>query len=415
MRDPLKIFKSNALSDVADDQSLYPNNEIDAKSNGQGGPSPDSRNESTPSEPLQSLERAVQDNDGSDDSWELQLDPTESRKVSEKVESNSYNLPSAVQFPVLPLSRSPEQSPSVQRNPNQLRIKNVLAAERKLFDKKLFEKEKIIVTLRQDYAAINKTLDDIQKEKSSLLELTKSLQSENQIFKDRNARLLEEVSASREMIRTLREEMTSLRDTSQSYKFRETIVELEKQNEQRNAELLFERDRNSNLLDVEKKSRALNFALENEVQRLKEQNAGLRLDNDKIREYIITKEKELQQAFEDEDYYIECLEELKSDVELWSAKQGKSRASELSTSQELQLLELLAALGPCGKNSVELFESNHFFQKWHSRPRWRIQLLRHVLAVGLFDQIFEPFVAGIPPESLSQFLGIFVISHGSLL
>jgi len=56
-------------------------------------------------------------------------------------------------------------------------------------------------------------------------------------------------------------------------------------------------------------------------------------------------------------------------------------------------LKYLAASGPCGKQSSDFL--NREFKGLYSNTRSRIPLLRHVCAVILYDEIFEPFAAGL--------------------
>ena len=94
-------------------------------------------------------------------------------------------------------------------------------------------------------------------------------------------------------------------------------------------------------------------------------------------------------------------------------KHSKSSAAiELSQSQEIELLKLLLNFGKSGKKSAEFLKTApKLFQNLYANTRSRILLIRHIVAVFLIDQVFEPFAAGLP-SSLSQAIGSLVISHG---
>ena len=142
---------------------------------------------------------------------------------------------------------------------------------------------------------------------------------------------------------------------------------------------------------------------------------ALRSDNDELRKYIAQKEAEQQHSLRNEQYYIQQFEELKSIMEMWTVKHSKSSAgNDLSQSTEIEVLKLLASFGKSGKTSAEFLTQNqHLFQRLYANIRSRIPLLRHIAAVFLFDQVFEPFAAGLP-SSLSQELGSLLVSHGLL-
>ena len=89
--------------------------------------------------------------------------------------------------------------------------------------------------------------------------------------------------------------------------------------------------------------------------------AALRHDNDEIRSYVLRMESDLQPV-RDEDYYIQLFEEIKSEVEMWSAKHGKSNAgATLSQEQEDQLLDTTRSFRKFRESVCGISESNPQF------------------------------------------------------
>src|SRR5271156_6533503 len=78
---------------------------------------------------------------------------------------------------------------------------------------------------------------------------------------------------------------------------------------------------------------------------------------------------------------------------MWVAKRAKANAAEDSALNVDMVLKYLAASGPCGKQSSDFL--NREFKGLYSNTRSRIPLLRHVCAVILYDEIFEPFAVGL--------------------
>jgi len=79
--------------------------------------------------------------------------------------------------------------------------------------------------------------------------------------------------------------------------------------------------------------------------------------------------------------------------------------SEHHTNQKLpekchaNILDRISELGPHGRVSRALLESpNSSIEVFYASDALRNSLLRHVAALFLFDQVFEPFAFGISPE-----------------
>ena len=140
---------------------------------------------------------------------------------------------------------------------------------------------------------------------------------------------------------------------------------------------------------------------------------GLRSDNDALRKYIAQKGAEQQMHLRMSSITFNNSKNLKAIMEMWIVKHSKSSAEkELSQSQEIELLKLLPSFGKSGKASAEFLKNKStIVSKLVCKYPIRILLVRHIVAVLLIDQVFEPFASGLP-SSLSQAIGKLVMSHG---
>lgn len=146
-----------------------------------------------------------------------------------------------------------------------------------------------------------------------------------------------------------------------------------------------------------KRLEGLHAIAQQDKQRFKNENRLLRIDNEKLRAEIVTMGK-IQGPAKGEEYYIKRFDELKSDIESWAAKHSKlHRNEELSQVSEVELLKSLSELGRCGTMSCQSLKSKTYpIRKLYDYGPTRIGLIRHVVAVFLFDQVFEQFAPGVP-------------------
>jgi len=56
-------------------------------------------------------------------------------------------------------------------------------------------------------------------------------------------------------------------------------------------------------------------------------------------------------------------------------------------------------LGEHGERAAQYLSANNRMQKWYGAPRWRIPMVRHIVAAFLFAYAFQPFIVGLPAES----------------
>ena len=136
---------------------------------------------------------------------------------------------------------------------------------------------------------------------------------------------------------------------------------------------------------------------------LKEEVEFLRLDNERLRTYIATRESDLNPVHP-ENFYVQSFQALKGEIEMWIAKQAKANlTTPLLYEDEAKLLETLATLGFYSRASSEILRTQNLRKTWCTNAGLRIQLIRHIVAVFLFDQIFTSFAIGLSPE-LSEVL-----------
>lgn len=140
-----------------------------------------------------------------------------------------------------------------------------------------------------------------------------------------------------------------------------------------------------------------NACSQTEKQLLKDENAHLRKDNGQLRTYIVDMEKG-RGPLHDEEYYIQRFEELRGGIESWIAKHAKANSRQaLSEQAQVEVLGILAKLGPYGAISSRFLNAeSHDIQSLYGNRRSCIALIRHVVALFLFTEVFEQFAFGLP-------------------
>lgn len=157
-----------------------------------------------------------------------------------------------------------------------------------------------------------------------------------------------------------------------------------------------------------------NESTQNHNKALKKEVEFLRLDNEKLRTYIATRESDLN-PIHTENFYVQSFQALKGEIEMWIAKQSKvNPTTPLLDEDEAKLLETLATLGCYSTAPSEISRLRHVAKTWCTRTWSRIQLIRHIVAVFLFDQIFSSFAVGLSPElsEVPAWIDNHILSHG---
>jgi hypothetical protein len=317
------------------------------------------------------------------DSDQMHASETKNHEEGSSFKPFTHSLPSF--FPAPSQSASQSTGKATQRQPYNDRqgspikqavlwkapnlsshLKTAPATERENNEQGIKEQPQLLTLIRHDNATLEKENITLARENAKLNE---SLRKETDGFRKKIQSLSEQLKT-----------MTDLRDS-----LTKDFAEIERNQQQT-------------------------------IKSLRADVVGLRSDNDELRKYIAQRGAERQQSLQNEQYYIQQFQELKSIIEMWIAKQSKSSATkELSQSNEIELLKFLTSHGKSGKMSAEFLKTKpQLCQKLYANIRSRIQLLRHIMAVFLIDQIFEPFATGMP-SSLSQALGSLLDSHSLLL
>ena len=100
-----------------------------------------------------------------------------------------------------------------------------------------------------------------------------------------------------------------------------------------------------------------------------------------------------QEPLRGEQYYVLEFTQLRMDIESWAAKETRNMTKQMLSDQEYsQILQLISSCGETGRNAAEWFQRIHR-RTWQDR-RIKIGLVRHFVAVVLFDHVFERFTFG---------------------
>jgi chromosome segregation ATPase len=217
----------------------------------------------------------------------------------------------------------------------------------------------------------------------------------------------------------LRNEIQSLYTEQNRLNMALTDLQYRSKTERNRLETLKERQS----YQIEKLTETISIA-ENQIEALNEalhksQNESEfhRSDAEQLRAYMAKAETQ-QGPLRDEDFYIQNFGELKTEVENWMARNSRNNAGQsLSASQLEFILQSLADLGQHGQKASDYLRLNQRAQTWYSTPRWRIPLVRHIVAAFIFAHIFQPFVVGLPPASseILEWIDHDLVSQGSHL
>jgi hypothetical protein len=127
-------------------------------------------------------------------------------------------------------------------------------------------------------------------------------------------------------------------------------------------------------------------------QKLEEKCELIQKDNESLREYITSMSK-AQEPIRGEEFYVQLFEELRGHIQSWMAKNSKLNAKE--TLEETVPSEVSGFLEKCGAHGV--FTAQRFGgeirELWTDR-KTRVPLLRHVVALFLFETVFDRFAFG---------------------
>lgn len=148
---------------------------------------------------------------------------------------------------------------------------------------------------------------------------------------------------------------------------------------------------------------------ENEISGLKEQIEKLDLENANYKNSLNQLQAQVfhidrgVNPLRNEEYYTHKFENIKVDFEMWVARHALSSSESISKTTDATIRSTIARLGPCGRAAAEFFQKRLGIKALFSETRTRIQLIRHLGALLLFELVLEPFVFGLSPQISQAF------------
>lgn len=146
-----------------------------------------------------------------------------------------------------------------------------------------------------------------------------------------------------------------------------------------------------------------NKRLQQELAHEADARVALKNDNVLLRAQI-AEMTSAQEPLREEKYYVLEFCQIGMDIDSWAAKETRTMSKKpLSEADWRQLFSELYKSGEHGRKAAEGFEAkNKIFQE----RRNRIVLIRHVIAVILFDRIFDVFTFGFKRDYAEYFKDI---------
>ena len=134
---------------------------------------------------------------------------------------------------------------------------------------------------------------------------------------------------------------------------------------------------------------------DSEVTRVKE-------DNQSLRRYI-DRMSNAQEPIRGEEKYTQRFEDLNNKITLWVLKQSKLNADVTLHDGNLRssVLTKLESFGVCGRHAATSIRSS--LAQLYASKKTRASLIRHILALFLFDRVFYPFAFALKfPDASAQ-------------
>lgn len=125
----------------------------------------------------------------------------------------------------------------------------------------------------------------------------------------------------------------------------------------------------------------------------------LEKDNEELRAYIATM-RSSQGPVHDDGYYVQATDRLNSQIQSWVRNHPRIFSHPyISHEKAREVFKILETLGENGEESLEYLRSgNSSLQILYKQSRSRIAIIRHIIALFLFQRIFHPFAAGLDEE-----------------
>ena len=121
-----------------------------------------------------------------------------------------------------------------------------------------------------------------------------------------------------------------------------------------------------------------------------------------------------QEPIHEEEWLILQFCQIGMDIDSWAAKETRGKPAEpLSAADHQWLVERLTSLGRVGRKTVEMLGSR--LADMYQDRRKKITLIRHIVAILLCEDVFEPFAFGLSPNKSAYFkkIEIDLCLHGS--
>jgi len=118
----------------------------------------------------------------------------------------------------------------------------------------------------------------------------------------------------------------------------------------------------------------------------------LQKDNDRLRGQIVNM-CSAQQPIHDENWFILQFNEIGMDIESWVVKESPSNPSvAISVAEQEALVAEISAWGEMAGHAAEMLGDK--LAEIYQNRRKRIPLIRHVVAILLFEGVFDMFTFG---------------------
>jgi regulator of replication initiation timing len=243
------------------------------------------------------------------------------------------------------------------------------------------------------------------------------LKVENSKLRDENTKIKTEKEAE---TKNVRNKLQKAKETSQN--------ELKQKEDDFNAKLVRENDRLTSKFETEKgrlESEKNNLLLQlrqweaqynnlsishNVLLKSSQRDIDIRdneikkckADNQSLRGYIDNM-RNAQEPIRGEEKYTQPFEDLNNNITSWAFKQSKRHANVALQDSKVRtaVLTKLESFGVHGKHTATCFRSS-LLQLYYSK-KTRAPLIRHILALFLFDRVFYPFAFALKsPDSASH-------------
>ena len=141
--------------------------------------------------------------------------------------------------------------------------------------------------------------------------------------------------------------------------------------------------------------------LKQELVRVRGKCAILEKDNEQLRSHIASMSS-AQEPLHEEDFYILNFNQIRMDIESWIAKETRAKPNGLfPEASQSAILSALSIWGEQGKIAAEKLKGD--LQAFYDDRRTRIVLIRHLVALALYDAILSRFAFGLPRDSSDYF------------